>query len=156
MRTKQTVLVTIVVTFFTTSALWIAGLFLLYSHFIQSADFAVSIAAPDEVARGEVFTLSVEVSNPSDQPIVLGSIDIYDSLLDGFEILAINPQPTDTDPGFGFHTAYFSKALRPGEIFKVTYDLKGIKPGLWIGDIDSCTPQEQFVTNSTAIMVRGD
>ena len=150
---NRTIVTTSVITFFATSALWIAGIALLIFYFMDSPNFSVTVESPNEVNREEIFTISIDVTNPSDETITLGSIDIYDSLLEGFEIVKIEPNPEETDTIFDFHTTYFNQSLAPRGNFRVAYTLKAKAEGLWIGDIDCCTPSEKFVTTSKAIRV---
>jgi len=153
MNKTKTIVATSAITFFITSALWVAGIALLVFYFMDSPSFSVTIESPTEVKREEVFTISIDVTNPSDETITLGSIDIYNSLLEGFEIVKIEPNPEETDSLFDFHTAYFSHVLSPEDKFRATYTLRAKAAGLWIGDIDCCTPSEKFVTTSKAIRV---
>ena len=153
MNKTKTLAVTGTITFFATCALWIAGLALLYGHFMDSPSFAVTIDAPNEIKKNEIFTISIDVANPSEEKITLGSIDVYDSLLEGFEIIKIEPTPYEVSSQFGFQTAYFSQEIDPRDSFNATYTLKAKSAGLWIGDIDCCTPSEKFVTTSKSIVV---
>lgn len=150
---NKTIVTTSLITFFATSALWVVGVVFLVFYFMESPNFSVTIESPNEVNREEIFTISIDVNNPSDETITLGSIDIYDSLLGGFEIVKIEPSPEETDTLFDFHTAYFSHVLNPRENFRANYTLRAKTPGLWIGDIDCCTPSQKFVTTSKAIRV---
>lgn len=118
--------------------------------------FQVDIEAPDEVALNEEFDLVVNVINASDSNLTLGSIDIYSSLLDGFEVISIEPFPNEISEMFGLQSSYFSHKLAGGEQITVTYSLQAKEEGLWIGDIDCCTPFENFVTVSKAIKVTSE
>ena len=109
MNKLKTIAVTGTITFFATSAFWIAGLALLYGYFMDPPSFAVTIEAPKEIQKEEIFTVSINVANPSEEKITLGSIDVYDSLLKGFEIIKIEPNPYEVSHQFGFYTAYFSQ-----------------------------------------------
>lgn len=153
MNKAQTIVLTSVITFIATSALWVAGLSYLYFLYMESPTFSVAIETPEQVKLEDTFEVSVTVTNPSEEDTMLGSIDIYDSLLEGFEIVSIQPRPDDTMHQFGFHTAYFNHKMPPAATFTATYTLKAKQGGLWVGDIDCCTPNEQFVTVSKAISV---
>jgi len=154
MSKANTIIITGVVTFVLTSALWVAGIAGLYWYFVASPpSFSVQIETPSEVQLEEEFLMVVTVTNPSDEDAELGSIDIYDSLLDGFEILHVLPEPTDRADYFDFHTAYFNTRLAPGESETYSYTLRAKEEGLWVGDIDCCAPNEKFVTTSKAITV---
>jgi hypothetical protein len=152
-----TAAVTAVVTAVLTSIFWLTGAVIAYRHFGKDAPaFAVNAEAPQEVALGKTFTLKLRVSNPSDEELELGSIDVYDSLLNGFTVVRVQPKPTDQDHFFDFSTFYFSKSLVPGESFSVSLVLKAEEPGIWTGNVDFCTPEESYVSSSVTIRVRGD
>ena len=160
MNNTKVIFISSVVTFLATSAIWIAGIVFYivdftyyFAGFMDSASFSVEVEAPHKVKMEEIFNLTVSVTNPSEETITLDSIDIYDSLLDGFEIISIEPEPDDVLHLFGFYSIYLYYKLAPGENVVVTCTLKAREPGLWIGDIDSCTPGQQFVTVSKGILV---
>ena len=159
MNNAKTIIITSAITFVATSAIWIAGIlfyivdFTYFAGFMDSASFSVEVQAPEKVKIEETFNLTVSVSNPSEETITLDSIDIYDSLLDGFEIISIEPEPDDVSRLFDFHTIFLDYELAPGENIIVTYTLKAREPGLWTGDIDCCTPNQQFVTVIKGILV---
>jgi hypothetical protein len=150
------IVVTAVVSAVGTSLLWLAGLGLAYWYFVGSGapPFAVSIEAPSEAVIGQPVNLKMKVINPTDQNLELGSIDVYDSLLKGFEIVGIDPAPVDRDSAFGFQTFYYSRTLSPGESWEMTLGLKPVKEGVWTGEVDFCTPGEKFVTSSVTIRVK--
>ncbi len=148
------VLVTAIVTAVLTSALWIAGLAVTSWYFnTGQPQFVVTVDAPAQVKVGDEAVLTMKARNPTDQPIELGSIDVYDSLLDGFQVLSTRPKPDDRAHHVAFETFYFRRTLGPDEEFEATVRLKAVKPGLWSGDVDFCTPEEKFVTAVATIRV---
>ena len=146
MSQAKTIAITSIVTFIVTSALWVGGITLLYLYFTDFPSFAVTIDAPAEVAIEEEFELTVNVVNPSAESVTLGSIDIYNSLLKGFEVMDIDPRPSESSEIFDFYTASFSHELQAGERFSVSYSLKAKESGLWIGDIDCSMASRQAYT----------
>lgn len=151
------VVVTALISVIVTSALWLSGIVLAYRFFLNDPPpFSVTIDAPPETSVGETITLNLQVSNPTDEQLQLGSIDLYDSLLAGFTIVKIHPEPTEREHTFDFSTFYYSKSLNPGEAFSITLDLEATKPGIWTGDVDFCTPSEEFVSSSVTLRVRAD
>ncbi|WOO41063.1 hypothetical protein [Rubellicoccus peritrichatus] len=157
-----TIFLTAIITAILTSAFWIAGITVGYVYYTSNyfigdtPDFAVSVDSPEQVRIGEEFDLVVKVSNPSEEDLKLGSIDIYDSLLDGFKVLEVIPKPNEEDSIFEFRSFYFSEELKPQDSVTITFKLKGAKAGVWTGDIDSCTPWEQFVTSVQTIVVSAE
>lgn len=152
------VILTAAVTAVVTSLLWVAGGMIAYGYLIAaegsgSVLLAMEVDAPKEVVLGEEFELVVHVSNPTDGDVEFGSIDIYDGLLDGFEVLGVTPMPTDIDPILDFNSYYYTQTLGPGETVEVTFEMKAAVEGFWGGDIDCCTVDEDFVTETTSIRV---
>lgn len=157
MSNRRIIVVTSLITFMVTSAIWVSVLLFAYWDFsLNPPAFLVNIESPDEVALNQEFELVISVTNVSDSEITLGSIDIYDSLLDGFEIISIEPKPREISKIMGFHSSYFYYPLSAQEQFMGSYTLRAKEEGLWIGDIDSCTPFVNFVTVSKAIKVTSD
>ena len=157
MSHRSVIVTTSLVTFLITSALWITVFgFLYWSVTSEPPAFQVQIESPEQVTLGEEFDLVVNVTNASESDLTLGSIDVYESLLDGFELISVSPTPSETSHFIGMHTSYFSKKLEAQESFTATYSLKAKEEGLWIGDIDFCTPWENYVTVSKAITVTAE
>ena len=149
------VAVTAAVSVVVTSALWIVGIAVTHRLLRREPPpFAVTIDAPTEAAVGETITLKARVSNPTDERLQLGSIDVYDSLLDGFVVQRVEPEAAQRDHTLDFSTFYYSRTLAPGETLTVAFELKAARPGLWTGDVDICTPAENFVTSTVTIRVR--
>ena len=101
---------------------------------------------PQLSVHSPIGDLTITVDNPTEESISLGSIDLYDSLIDGFEVGAIDPEPSSRDGSMGFLTLYYSEELEPGDQFVVTVNMTARKTGQWAGDIDACTPLENFTT----------
>jgi hypothetical protein len=158
MKSRGTlVIVTAAISVVATSALWIAGIAVTYQYFLgDPPPFAIAVEAPREATVGEIITLRAQVSNPTDEPLQLGSIDVYDSLLAGFTVIQVEPEPAERDDTFGFSTFYFSKTLAPGKALSFSFGLKATHPGVWTGDVDFCTPSEKFVTSSVTIRVKAE
>jgi hypothetical protein len=149
-----TIIVTALVTALVTSLFWLAALGLAYWYFLgDKPPFIVSVDVPREVAVGDTVVLKVQVANPSDEKLELGSIDIYDTLLNGFTVAEVRPEPAEKSHTLDFSSYYFQKPLQPGKSFTVSFTLKADKAGIWTGDVDCCTPAEKFVTSSTTIRV---
>ena len=148
------VILTAIVSVILTSILWVTGLVVAYS--ISASDpvlLSMEIDVPDRVVVGEEFTMLVLVSNPTDEDVDFGSIDIYDELLDGFDIKTVTPAPYDQDGTFGFTSHFYSDTLTPGEKREYRFEMKAAAVGSWSGDVDCCTADEDFVTIITSIEV---
>ena len=148
------VIVTVVVTAIVTSLLWVVGVAVVYWQFSASQPpYMVAVEAPEVVEPGATFGLRLQVRNPTDGQLELGSIDIYDSLLDGFRLAAVEPAPTHREHTLNFTSLYYNHTLDPGAAFVVDCQLEAVRGGVWTGDVDFCTPSENFVTSTVTIRV---
>ena len=153
-KTILAIIITFVVTFIGTSLLWGAVILFGMSTLSGSApDFRVQIDAPDMVQVSETFQVVVSVTNPTDHTVEIGSIDVYHSFLEGFEFVGASPAPADVEDIWDFKTFWFNHTLDPGERRDYALDLRALTPGVWSGDVDVCTPEENFITNRLVVRV---
>jgi uncharacterized repeat protein (TIGR01451 family) len=166
MSRTATVILTAVITAAVTSLLWLAVGGVAFMIWKDTSDisfgdtsllgepFQVEFDAPSTVKAGETFTLSITATNIGDDKTTLNSIDIYDELSDGFEVVRISPSSSEKMDLFNFRSYYFEGlGLDAGESTTVSFELKAVKPGNWIGDVDCCTPSESFSSSTVAIEV---
>ncbi|HYD42889.1 MAG TPA: hypothetical protein VEB43_18805 [Anaeromyxobacter sp.] len=154
-KRSSAVITAVVVTAAATLVLCAAVLVFAWFVFTsRPAPFAVDVQAPAEVAAGEKATLEVRASNPTSERLKLGSIDVYDSLLDGFEVIDVEPRPDRRDHTVNLSSFYYARSLAPGDAFTMRLHLRARRAGVFTGDVDVCTPLEQFVTTSVSIVVR--
>ncbi len=116
--------------------------------------FQLTVEKPEEVGVGETFAVEVRVRNSGDRPLDLGSLDVDDSLLDGFRVVDVEPLPEKRDHTLDFSSFYVTRTLAPGESAAVTLRLEARREGVWTGDVDACTPDEDFVTSTVTIRTR--
>jgi len=148
------ILITAVITFIATSVVWLGVGIALYKYWTEAPPpFNVTITHPDTVKLRDTFFLEIEVENTSSKSASLGSIDLYDELLDGFTVLSVEPEPNAKEHRWGFATYYLKRSISPDESFTFTLELQADQLGYWSGDIDSCTPFESFVTADASIEV---
>lgn len=160
MSKTSAVILTAFITVICTSLLWMGVGVVAYKAWMSTDEwigedlFSVELEAPAMVKVGELVTMQVTATNISEDLQTLNSIDIYDSLLDGFELVRVSPKTNDDTNIFDFRSFYFDDLrLKPGESTTVTFELKAVKPGTWQGDVDCCTPMESFSTAIATIMV---
>jgi len=154
MYNERAIWITGILTFLMTSVLWIGVGTLIYHVLTRDPpNFEVMIEHPDSVTLNEEFVLVVKVKDPAGEPLNLGSIDFETGLLNGFEVLSVHPKPLSKQK-IPNYTSYYFKTLKksPSE-FIFTLNLRARKVGEWAGDIDCCTPLENFVTHYTEISV---
>jgi len=136
-----------------TSIVWIAGLVLISLYFFGPLPFQVRIDAPARVSVDDSFEIVINATNPTPKEMILDSIDIYSSLLEGFDVVSVSPPPSSESKILNFQSFSFSRSVRPNETVKVVVLLKAKKDGYFSGEIDICTPAQKFTTVSTGIVV---
>lgn len=149
-----TIFITAGITAVVTTVFWLVVGVIAYRFVTDDQPpFVVSVTSPGAAEVGDRFDLVVSVSNPTDDDLDLDSIDFYDSLTDGFKIVAIDPTPNSRDSIMDFLTLNYSRTLGPGDTFECRLQLEAVENGVWTGDIDSCTPSQKFVTSSHTIVI---
>lgn len=151
---NKLILITALVTMFVTSVAWIGigatGYWLVTR---ESPPFAVEVGHPDVVVTGETFKLDVKVTNEGADDLKFAELDLYDTFLDGFEVIAVRPKPRTKERVFGIVTYGFSRNLKPAESMAIEVELRAKETGLWTGGIDACTPTQNYVSQYTEIEV---
>jgi len=160
MNKTSLVVLTAFITFICTSILWVGVGVVGYRAWLGLDEwfgeevFGIELEAPMAVKMDDVFSLKVKATNITEEFAELGSIDVYDSFLEGFEVLGVSPSSKSESGLFGYRSFYFDGLrMRPGESTTVTFELKAVKPGMWQGDVDCCTPSESFSSEAAAILV---
>lgn len=149
-------LITVAITFVATTILWIGIIIGLYWYYYgNEPPFRVVLNHPAEVTLGSEFAVAVTVENASDEPATLGSIDIYDSLLDGFELISSRPAFVGVDDVLNFQTLWYQAELQPNVPLGVTLTFRATRPGRHGGQLDVCTPTEVCTTVYATIAVGG-
>ena len=112
-----------------------------------------TISVPAQAALDSTVTLVVATTNAHKQAVMLDSIDIDDSFLTGFQVVSIDPQPTETAhmPLLNQRSWSFAK---PGGSFSVTFTLRAVVEGHFSGDVDICNPNQDFNTLLADVVVR--
>jgi hypothetical protein len=108
----------------------------------------LSAEAPAEVRAGETFALVVRVSNRREAGAVeLGDLDIDDSYLRGFTLLAESPESRSTiiDDFNDCTTFNFDTVVGAGETAEFRFELRAEHVGRHRGEIDQYAGM-QFVT----------
>ena len=85
-----------------------------------------AINLPDEVVVGEEFELLVEITNPHDKPVVLGSVDLESSFIRGFEVVSVAPNAVEDTDYFSYQRWNFSKSIEPGGSLTVKFRLRAV------------------------------
>jgi hypothetical protein len=148
------IMLTAIISTVVVSALWIAGIAVFY-HAMSGSDpaFAVKMIVPPQTNVGDEILVQMEVTNPTDSSLELDSIDLEDSLLEGFKVNSVFPAPADSYRVIDSVSYSYSETLSAGETFKISFLLEAVKPGIWTGDVDFCNPSQDFVTSSATVRV---
>ena len=113
-----------------------------------------SITSEPIVQLDEEFTLTVNAANAEEAPIVLDSIDIDDTFLDGFQVVDVQPAPSDTSHFMGMRSWYFERSVAPGDTLQVQFTLRAVQEGHFSGDVGVCNPNQDVSTVVADVMVR--
>lgn len=109
---------------------------------LAGATFDVVLEVPEVVRVGEVFTVTVRTKNPHRRAVILDSVDVDRALLNGFQLIAIDPTP---DESFSYHEdagdwanaeswAFYDR-IPPGKSVDVTIYLRPQQAGLYEGTV---------------------
>ncbi len=151
---NKLIIITALITMFITSLVWVGigatGYWLVTR---EAPPFAISVEHPDVVEVGETMTMKVTVANDGTKDLKFAELDLYDTFLDGFEVVAVNPKPKTKERIFGIVTYGFSRTLKPAESFGIELELRAKEAGLWTGGVDACTPTQNYVSEYAEIEV---
>jgi hypothetical protein len=114
------------------------------------------LTAPSMVTLDEPITLVVTATNKNQEAVTLDSIDVDNAFLSGFQVLEVNPEPTESSdiPLLDQRTWAFGRSIPPGGQVAVAFKLKPVQTGHFVGDIDVCNPTQDFSTVYADIVVR--
>jgi len=118
------------------------------------ADATLSIPSSAEIDHP--IEMVVTTSNPHAEPVIVDSIDISDSFLEGFQVRTVEPAENETmDVPFVDQRAWiFSHTLAPGASKAFTFTLNPVLVGHYSGDVDVCNPNQDFNTLLADVVIR--
>jgi hypothetical protein len=93
------------------------------------------------------------VANDGAKDLKFAELDIYDTFLDGFEVVSVSPKPKSKERIFGIVTYGFSRKLKPAESMAIEFELRAKETGIWTGGVDACTPTQNYVSDYAEIEV---
>lgn len=149
-----TAIITAILTALVTSIGWVAvGMVIYKAATTDPPPFDVLVEAPEIMEVGNVAVMKVIIGNQSDKPITLGSIDIMDTLFDGFEVISVDPKPSSQDSLFGIYSYYSRHKLDADDTVTFKFTIKATEVGEWYSSVDACTPFENYVSEWVEIDV---
>ena len=113
---------------------------------LETPTLDVRLHCPGSVAVGEEFDLVLETRNLHSKIIRLDCIDVDNGFLSGFEIVSIDPPSTSSMNIFGMQSLDFEESVSPDETLTVTFTLKALKQGHYVGDVDVCNTAQHYTT----------
>lgn len=151
---NKLIVITAAITMVVTSVLWLGlGVAVYFWGFSERPSFEVRVDHPEVVDLGEEFEMKVTVENTGADEVNLANIDVYEGLLDGFEIISMTPKPRSTEKIIGYHSYGVSQKLAPGKSHDLNFKLRAKEVGYWAGDVDACNTMQNMVTHYTEIEV---
>lgn len=153
--TRRIILVTVLVTFILTTLVWlgIGGLGYYALVMRTEPDFHVAVDHPDTVVVGEEFDVIISVESTNGKSLNLHTIDLDNDLLEGFEIVSMDPKPGSKIQVIDMTSYTLRPQVRATTKHDFTLRLRATKTGSWGGDIDCCTALGNFLTTHTSIDV---
>lgn len=140
----------------------VAGVVLTVVFFVAVAtrdgpSLVSTVYAPEEVRIGEPFALRIVAYNPHPEDVQLHSIDIDESFIAAFEVLAIEPQPTDSMhiPLLDQQSWFFERDVGPGDSLEVTFTLSPLEVGVPVGNVEICNTAVDCTPQSPRVEVIG-
>ena len=103
-----------------------------------------TLELPPIARAGQTISLVARLDNPHDRPVTLDSVDIAESFLEGFQVLRVEPRPTDTMrvPLVNQRSWSFGQAVPAGGKMAVTFTLRCLRAGHFTGTVDTCNPSQ--------------
>jgi hypothetical protein len=115
---------------------------------------SATLAVPSEAKLDGTVVMVVTTTNAHEKAVTLDSVDIDDAFLDGFQVVKVEPTPTDTMHILGQRSWSFDQAVEPGGTLEVRFELKAVQEGHFSGDVDVCNPNQDFTTLVADVVVR--
>lgn len=115
----------------------------------------VTAEIPDSVVLDQRFEISILVSNPHDEALVLSNVDIPDEFFTSFNVVGVWPMPADSDPlrGLGSQTWFFELEIPLGDEQVITFEVLPFMTGDHVIEFDVCNATEDCTRIVRAIAV---
>lgn len=132
----------------------LVGLFAVVLIF-SGPRLAVALEVPEEIVVGQEFAVTVAVSNPHQESVVLDNLDIPNSFFEIFEVVSVSPAASSDSPvgGFGTQTWYYDRTLDPGGTYEIVLMLRPLEAGSHPIDMDVCNSYEDCTSLVTSLTV---
>ncbi len=124
-------------------AVTIAGVIALAVLFTGPA-LIVKASAPASAMLDGPVLITIEATNPHDDPVILDNVDAPNKFFQNLDIVAVRPSPSPESPvgGFGSQTWYFEISVPPQETRTVELDVVAKHPGAHVAEFRVCNSYE--------------
>jgi len=122
-------------------AVTIAGIFAFVSLF-TGPSLIVKASAPASATLEGPVVITIEATNPHDDPVILHNVDVPNKFFQNLDIVAVRPSPSPESPfgGIGSQTWYFEISVPPQETRTVELDVVAKHPGAHVAEFSVCNP----------------
>jgi hypothetical protein len=109
----------------------------------ELSDIKIDLTYPEKVKIGETFDLGIQISNLSNQPQFLDSIDLYTTYLKGFHLIGSEPPFIKSrviypDTKAEYTTYAFEEDIDGKSSETVRFHLTAEKKGIFLGHVFVC------------------
>ena len=134
----------------------IGGVMIWFSLFRELPLLDATLSLHNEVEVESTVSMVITATNSHTKAITLDSIDVGDSFLAGFQVISVDPRPTDTThmPIVNQRSWDFGVEIQPGDSLAITFQLRAVTEGHFSGDVDVCNPNQDFRTLLADVVVR--
>ena len=104
----------------------------------------VKASAPASAMLEVPVLITIEATNPHDDPVILDNVHVPDKFFQNLDIVAIRPSPSPDSPleFFGSKTWYFEISVPPQEMRTIELDVVAYQPGTHVAEFSVCNYYE--------------
>lgn len=98
----------------------------------------IAVEAPARVERGSEFVISVRIQNTSEEEMLLDSIDVSETYLEGVSIARTDPPYRDSIHILGYTSYDFRRPISVGGRLEIELQALALQAGDYRGEMDIC------------------
>ena len=120
-------------------AVTIAGVIALAAFYTGPA-LIVKASAPASAMLEVPVLITIEATNPHDDPVMLDNVLVSNKFFQDLDIVAVRPSPLPDSPSdiFGSTTWYFEISVPPQEMRTIELDVVAKHPGTHVAEFSVC------------------
>ena len=122
-------------------AVTIAGVLAVAVLFTGPA-LIVKASAPAAATLEGPVVITIDATNPHDDPVILYNVDVPNKFFQNLDIVAVRPSPSPESPfgGMGRQIWFFEISVPPQETRTVELDVVAKHPGAHVAEFSVCNP----------------